>query len=84
MIIYWPFYKWNDDKTNEIFVVISLDDHHTQKGTVQVPLHDIGVQEGEPLEMHDLITNSRYNWSSEWCYIELHASMPVHVFKINK
>lgn len=78
------FYKWNDDKTNEIFVVISLDDHHTQKGTVQVPLHDIGVQEGEPLEMHDLITNSRYNWSSEWCYIELHASMPVHVFKINK
>jgi starch synthase (maltosyl-transferring) len=36
------FYKWNDDRTNEIFVVISLDAHNSQQGTVQVPLHDIG------------------------------------------
>ncbi|NJX13956.1 alpha-1,4-glucan--maltose-1-phosphate maltosyltransferase [Tamlana crocina] len=78
------FYKWNHDKTNEIFVVISLDSHHSQQGTVQVPLHDIGVNHGHNIEMHDLITDSRYNWNHEWCYVELHPTMPLHIFKINK
>ncbi len=78
------FYKWNDSKTSEIFVVISLDSHHSQQGTVQVPLHDIGVQHGHNIEMHDLITDSRYNWNNEWCYVELHPTMPLHIFKINK
>ncbi|TNJ47110.1 alpha-1,4-glucan--maltose-1-phosphate maltosyltransferase [Tamlana fucoidanivorans] len=78
------FYKWNDDRSNEIFVVISLDEHHSQAGSVQMPLQDIGVPHGYNLEMHDLITDSRYNWNSEWCYVELHPTMPMHIFKINK
>ncbi|MGB5418661.1 MAG: alpha-1,4-glucan--maltose-1-phosphate maltosyltransferase, partial [Algibacter sp.] len=78
------FYKWNDDRTNQIFVIISLDSHNSQQGTVQVPLHDIGVHHGHNLEMHDLITDSRYNWNSEWCFVELHPTMPFHIFKINK
>lgn len=78
------FYKWNDNKTNEMFIVISLDPHNSQQGTVQVPLHDIGVNQGHNLEMHDLITESRYNWNNEWCYVELHPDLPFHIFKINK
>ena len=78
------FYKWNDDRTNQIFIIISLDAHNSQQGTVQVPLHDIGVPHGHNLEMHDLITDSRYNWNNEWCYVELHPTMPFHIFKINK
>ncbi|MFL1010520.1 alpha-1,4-glucan--maltose-1-phosphate maltosyltransferase [Flavisericum labens] len=78
------FYKWNEDRTNEILVLISLDSHNSQQGTVQVPLHDIGVHHGHNLEMHDLITDSRYNWNSEWCFVELHPTLPFHIFKINK
>ncbi len=78
------FYKWNQDKTNQVFVIISLDEHNTQQGYVQVPLHDIGVHEGHTLKMHDLITDSCYNWNSEWCFVELHPNIPFHVFKINK
>lgn len=78
------FYKWNNDRTNEIFVIISLDSHNSQQGTVQVPLHDLGVHHGHNLEMHDLITDSRYNWNNEWCFVELHPTLPFHIFKINK
>ncbi|MDG1730213.1 MAG: alpha-1,4-glucan--maltose-1-phosphate maltosyltransferase [Algibacter sp.] len=78
------FYKWNDDRTNEVFIIISLDHHNSQQGTVQVPLNDIGVHHGHNLEMHDLITDSRYNWKGEWCFVELHPTMPFHIFKINK
>lgn len=76
------FYKWDDSKTNSIFVVISLDHNNSQKGTVQVPYKDLGVS--GHLEMHDLITDSKYNWYTEWNYIELHPSLPFHIFKINK
>ncbi|MCL5127186.1 alpha-1,4-glucan--maltose-1-phosphate maltosyltransferase [Algibacter sp. L4_22] len=78
------FYKWNDDRTNEILVIISLDPHNSQQANVQLPLQDLAVHNGHNLEMHDLITDSRYNWHSEWNYVELHPTMPFHIFKINK
>lgn len=78
------FYKWNNDRTNEILVIISLDAHNSQQGNIQVPLQDLAVHSGHNIEMHDLITDSRYNWNNEWCYVELHPTMPFHIFKINK
>jgi len=78
------FYKWNVDRSNEIFVVISLDAFGSQKGTVQLPLHEMGIHNGHSIEMHDLITDNRYNWHNEWNYVELHPTLPFHIFKINK
>jgi starch synthase (maltosyl-transferring) len=78
------FYKWNDSKTNEIFVIISLDSYNSQQGTVQLPLHELGIHAGHRLEMHDLITDSKYNWNNEWNFVELHPTLPFHIFKINK
>ncbi|HMC00888.1 MAG TPA: hypothetical protein VKN14_07630, partial [Flavobacteriaceae bacterium] len=78
------FYKWNNDKANEILVVISLDAYYSQKGTVQLPLHDLGIVNGQQIQVKDLITDSSYNWSNEWNYIELHPTLPFHIFKINK
>jgi len=78
------FYKWNQDKTNEILVIISLDPYYAQQGNIQLPLHDLGIQHGHKVEVHDLITGNSYNWYNEWNYIELHPALPFHIFKINK
>lgn len=78
------FYKWNDAKTNEVLVVISLDAHNSQQGVIQLPLQDLGVNPGKGLEMHDLITDNHYNWNQEWNFVELHPSLPFHIFEINK
>ena len=78
------FYKWNDEKTNELLIIISLDPYYAQQGTVQVPLNNLGVSQGHSLQMHDLVTESYYNWHNEWNYIELHPTLPFHIFKINK
>lgn len=78
------YYKWNQAKTNHIFVVVSLDHNNTQQGTVQLPLAELGIHSGHRLEMHDLITDSRYNWFNEWNFVELHPSLPFHIFQINK
>ncbi|MCL4127163.1 UNVERIFIED_CONTAM: hypothetical protein GTU68_056242 [Idotea baltica] len=78
------FYKWNDDKTNELLIIISLDDHNMQQGTVQLPLKDLNIKDGGSFEVEDLVTGNRYNWQNEWNFVELHATLPFHIFKINK
>jgi len=78
------FYKWNDSKTNELLIIISLDAFNSQQGTIQLPLQDLGINAGNNLEMQDLITNSCYNWGNEWNFVELHPTLPFHIFKIKK
>jgi starch synthase (maltosyl-transferring) len=78
------FYKWNDDNSNETLTVISLDAYHSQSGSVQLPLNELGIPHGHKIEVVDLITKNSYNWYHEWNYVELHANLPFHIFKINK
>lgn len=78
------YYKWNDDRSNEILIIVSLDPYYSQQGTVQLPLQDLGVDQGNQVQVQDLITGSGYNWYDEWNFIELHPTLPFHIFKINK
>lgn len=78
------FYKWNDAQTNETLTIISLDAYNSQSGSVQLPLHELNVNHGQKVEVEDLVTRNCYNWYHEWNYVELHPSLPFHIFKINK
>lgn len=78
------FYKWNQDRTNELLIIISLDQYYAQQGSIQLPLQDLGVHEGHQISVEDLVTGSSYNWHSEWNFVELHPTLPFHIFKINK
>jgi starch synthase (maltosyl-transferring) len=78
------FYKWNQDRTNETLTVISLDAYNSQSGSVELPLHDLGVNYGRKVEVIDLVTRNSYNWYNESNYVQLHAILPFHIFKINK
>ena len=78
------FYKWNQDRTNETLTVISLDAYNSQSGSVKLPLHDLGVNNGRKVEVIDLVTRNSYNWYNESNYVQLHVTLPFHIFKINK
>ena len=78
------FYKWNDDKSDETLTVISLDHHYSQSANMQLPLSDLGIHHGQQLEVEDLITGNSYQWFNEWNYVELHPTLPFHIFKIKK
>jgi starch synthase (maltosyl-transferring) len=78
------YYKWNDDKSDELLIVVSLEHNYSQQGTVQLPLGDLGIHPGHQINVHDLITGSDYNWYNEWNFVELHPTLPFHIFRINK
>jgi len=78
------FYKWNDEKTSEVLVVISLDHHHAQRGTVQLPIQDLGISGSDQLKIRDILPDIEYTWNGEWNFVELHPNMPFHIFEIIK
>lgn len=78
------FYKWSDDKTDEILAVISLDSHNTQQGYVQLPLDAMALGPGFRLKMTDLMTDNTYIWSTEWNFVKLNPNLPFHLFQISR
>ena len=78
------FYKWNDDKSDETLTIISLDNHYMQSANIKIPFEDLGIHHGQRIEVEDLITGNSYQWENEWNYIELHPTLPFHIFKVKK
>ncbi len=78
------FYKWNQDKSNEFLIIISLDHHYPQSGNLQIPINDLALNQGQHITVSDQITGNSYNWYDEWNYVELHPALPFHIFKITK
>ncbi|MFM2230287.1 MAG: hypothetical protein RL607_1545, partial [Bacteroidota bacterium] len=78
------YYKFDDNKTNETLMIASLDAYYTKQAWVKLPLESLGIQQGQPITVVDLITGNSYNWDKEWNFVELHPALPFHLFKINK
>lgn len=78
------FYKWDDAKTDQLLIIISLDPYYAQQGSVQLPLADLGIGAGRHFVVKDLITQSSYTWHNEWNFVELHPALPFHIFSIHK
>lgn len=78
------FYKWNDDKTDETLMVVSLDSHNNQQGHVQLPLGEMGIGNGQNIMVRDMVTGNEFRWGNEWNYVELNPNLPFHIFHINK
>jgi starch synthase (maltosyl-transferring) len=76
------FHKWDFEAKNHVLVVVNLDPHSMQSGWVQTPLEHFGVHEGHPVRVHDLVTGDSYVWDKAWNYVELHPSLPFHVFHV--
>ena len=78
------FYKYNDNKDNELLIIASLDPYYSKQSWVKLPLHSLGIHNGQSITVTDLITGNSYIWNKEWNFVELHPSLPFHLFKIKK
>lgn len=78
------YYKFDDDKTNETLMIASLDSYYTKQAWVKLPLASLGIQNGQNITVVDLITGNSYHWDKEWNFVELHPTLPFHLFKIIK
>lgn len=78
------YYKFDDKKENETLMIASLDAYYAKQAWIKLPLKSLGIHEGQSINVIDLITGNSYIWDKEWNFVELHPTLPFHLFKIQK
>jgi starch synthase (maltosyl-transferring) len=68
---------------NTVVVVVNLDPDHRQSGWVDLDLGALGIEPGCPIDMHDLLTDTHYQWEGARNFVILDPQVvPAHVFRL--
>jgi starch synthase (maltosyl-transferring) len=77
--------RFSEDQANTILVVVNLDPHHTQGGWLELPLGELGLDPGQPYQVHDLLGESRFLWHGPRNYVELDPKVaPAYLFRVRR
>ncbi|RZL67049.1 MAG: alpha-1,4-glucan--maltose-1-phosphate maltosyltransferase, partial [Rhodococcus sp. (in: high G+C Gram-positive bacteria)] len=77
--------KTSPDGRNVIVTVVNLDPQNAQDGWIGLEPASIGVEAGQPYQMHDLLTDERYLWQGDWHYVRLDPQQAAaHVFVVRR
>jgi starch synthase (maltosyl-transferring) len=75
--------KQSVDGANLLLTVVNLDPGGRQTGIVTLPLERLGIRQGSPFEVEDLLTGERYQWNGRRNYVELHPSKQAgHILRV--
>lgn len=79
------FYKWSDDRSNLILVVINLDPDMKHDSNIHLPLAAMGIEDGSEFTVNDLIYEEAYTWRESTNFVSLDPrTKPVHLFRVEK
>ncbi len=77
--------KRSPDGSNLILTVVNLDPHNTQAGWVHIPLDDMEIDPLQTFQVHDLVSEQRFQWHGERNFVELNPNvLPAHVFRVRQ
>jgi starch synthase (maltosyl-transferring) len=77
--------KSTPDNSNVVLTVVNVDPHHLQRGMVNLPLEELGLEADRPYQAHELISGARYLWNGSRNFVEVNPhSMPGQVFRFRR
>ncbi|MDQ3964217.1 MAG: alpha-1,4-glucan--maltose-1-phosphate maltosyltransferase, partial [Actinomycetota bacterium] len=66
-----------------VLAIVNLNPFHWEEATVHLDLEALGVEAGQPFEVHDLITDTRFVWNGPSSYVRLDPlDEPAHIFRV--
>jgi starch synthase (maltosyl-transferring) len=67
-----------------ILTVVNLDPRRTHSAWVEVPIWELGIEQGQAYEVHDLLSDARYTWHGAWNYVRLDPHvLPAHILRVH-
>ncbi|HTM52487.1 MAG TPA: alpha-1,4-glucan--maltose-1-phosphate maltosyltransferase [Pirellulales bacterium] len=76
--------KRSEDGANRVLVVVNLNFHGVERGTLELRLAELGLSAERPFEVQDLLQNKKFTWLGARNFVELDpARSPAHVFRIS-
>ena len=77
--------KSTPDNANVILTVVNVDPHHVQRGMVNLPLEELGIEIDRSYQAHELISGARYLWNGPRNFVEVNPqSMPGQIFRFRR
>jgi len=64
---------------------VNLDPHHAQAGWVDLDLDALQLDPERPYQVHDLLSDQRYQWRGARNYVMLDPErLPAHLFRLRR
>jgi starch synthase (maltosyl-transferring) len=77
--------KMTPERDNLVFVAANLDPFAAHRCLVDVPIAELGIGEGQPYRMRELITDREYEWRGPRGYVDLHPDVePAQIFVLER
>ncbi len=77
--------KVTEEQDNAMVIVVNLDPRHTQAGWVHLDLAALGLEAGQPFQVHDELGGGRYLWHGSRNYVEFDPHvLPAHVLRVRR
>ena len=75
--------KATEDFSDVILVVVNLDWRNAQSGWLYLALDKLGLNPWAPYQVHDLLTDARFQWHGDRNYVSLRPwDIPAHIFRL--
>jgi starch synthase (maltosyl-transferring) len=75
--------RMSQSRDDVLLVVVNLDPHHVQEGTIWLDLEALGIAGDIPFEAHDELSGATYVWQGPESYVRLDpAVQPAHVLHL--
>ncbi|MEW9854611.1 alpha-1,4-glucan--maltose-1-phosphate maltosyltransferase [Novosphingobium sp. M1R2S20] len=74
--------KPSPDGADMIVVMVSLDPHHAQEATYEVPLWDFGLSDHDSIGVEDLVGGNRFRLHGKVQHIRLDPENPYRIWRI--
>lgn len=79
------YYKWSEDRSNLMLMVVNLDPHRRQESNLHLPLDRMGLPWGTDYEVEDVLFEESYTWRDSTNFVALDPrTKPVHLFNVKR
>jgi starch synthase (maltosyl-transferring) len=77
------YLKYDDASQNAVLTVVNLDPYNPQSGWLVLDLEALGIDPGQPYQMHDLVSDQRFEWRGTRNFVMLDPRrFPAHIFRV--
>ncbi len=77
--------KQSPDGKGLVLVVVNLNFHELERGFIELPLAELGLDPARAYQLHDLLAGTTFAWQGERNYVELDPRQSsAHLFRVEQ
>ena len=77
--------KQSPDGKSLVLVVVNLNFRELQRGFIELPLAELGLDPSRAYQLHDLLAGTTFTWQGKRNYVELDPrQLSAHLFRVEQ